>query len=129
MKTSLERLTDSAAAEGLLDVAYANVDSPYGPLLVAVDLSAQPAQGGAQDPRLAALGRQIAATKDVASVSPPSVNGDGTAAVFTVTRGCDSRASRAISSASSQIKPKNSLTWCTSPALGAPRRPCSSADK
>jgi RND superfamily putative drug exporter len=56
-----------------------------GPLLVAVDLSAQPAQGGAQDPRLAALGRDLASAADVASVAPPSVNGDGTAAVFTVT--------------------------------------------
>jgi methylated-DNA-[protein]-cysteine S-methyltransferase len=28
-------LTERAAAEGLLDVAYANVDSPFGPLLVA----------------------------------------------------------------------------------------------
>jgi methylated-DNA-[protein]-cysteine S-methyltransferase len=35
MKTSLEQLTDRAAAEGLLDVAYAMVDSPFGPLLVA----------------------------------------------------------------------------------------------
>lgn len=35
MKTSLERLTERAAAEGLLDVAYAKVDSPFGPLLVA----------------------------------------------------------------------------------------------
>ncbi|WP_051223008.1 MMPL family transporter [Conexibacter woesei] len=56
-----------------------------GPLLVAVDLSAQPAKGGAQDPRLAALGRDLASAADVASVAPPSVNGDGTAAVFTVT--------------------------------------------
>jgi len=35
MKTSLEHLAERAAAEGLLDVAYANVDSPFGPLLVA----------------------------------------------------------------------------------------------
>ncbi len=35
MKASLELLADRAAAEGLLDVAYANVDSPFGPLLVA----------------------------------------------------------------------------------------------
>jgi methylated-DNA-[protein]-cysteine S-methyltransferase len=35
MKTSLEHLTERAAAEGLLDVAYATVDSPFGPLLVA----------------------------------------------------------------------------------------------
>lgn len=35
MKAELQRLADSAAAEGLLDVAYANVDSPFGPLLVA----------------------------------------------------------------------------------------------
>jgi len=33
--TSLRRLTERAAAEGLLDVAYANVDSPFGTLLVA----------------------------------------------------------------------------------------------
>jgi methylated-DNA-[protein]-cysteine S-methyltransferase len=35
MKASLERLTDRAAAEGLLDVAYATADSPFGPLLLA----------------------------------------------------------------------------------------------
>jgi methylated-DNA-[protein]-cysteine S-methyltransferase len=35
MKTSLEHFADRAAAEGLLDVAYATVDSPFGPLLVA----------------------------------------------------------------------------------------------
>lgn len=35
MKTSIENLTERAAAEGLLDVAYATVDSPFGPLLVA----------------------------------------------------------------------------------------------
>ncbi len=35
MKASLERLADRAAAEGLLDVAYAIADSPFGPLLLA----------------------------------------------------------------------------------------------
>jgi methylated-DNA-[protein]-cysteine S-methyltransferase len=35
MKAELKRLADRAAAEGLLDVAYANVDSPFGPLLIA----------------------------------------------------------------------------------------------
>jgi methylated-DNA-[protein]-cysteine S-methyltransferase len=35
MRTSLQRLTERAEAEGLLDVAYANVDSPFGPLLLA----------------------------------------------------------------------------------------------
>jgi methylated-DNA-[protein]-cysteine S-methyltransferase len=35
MKPELQRLTERAATEGLLDVAYANVDSPFGPLLVA----------------------------------------------------------------------------------------------
>lgn len=35
MKAELERLTDRAAEEGLLDVAYATLDSPFGPLLVA----------------------------------------------------------------------------------------------
>jgi methylated-DNA-[protein]-cysteine S-methyltransferase len=35
MKAELQRLADRAAAEGLLDVAYATVDSPFGPLLVA----------------------------------------------------------------------------------------------
>jgi methylated-DNA-[protein]-cysteine S-methyltransferase len=35
MKTSLEHFADRAATEGLLDVAYATVDSPFGPLLVA----------------------------------------------------------------------------------------------
>lgn len=35
MKKSLEQLTDRADAEGLLDVGYATVDTPFGPLLVA----------------------------------------------------------------------------------------------
>ena len=35
MRKTLERLSDRAAAEGLLDVAYATVDSPFGSLLVA----------------------------------------------------------------------------------------------
>jgi methylated-DNA-[protein]-cysteine S-methyltransferase len=35
MKASLKGLADRAAEEGLLDVAYASVDSPFGPLLVA----------------------------------------------------------------------------------------------
>lgn len=35
MKKSLNQLADRAAAEGLLDVAYATVDTPFGPLLVA----------------------------------------------------------------------------------------------
>ena len=35
MKAALQRLTDRADAEGLLDVAYAIADSPFGPLLLA----------------------------------------------------------------------------------------------
>jgi len=35
MKAELKRLTDRATEEGLLDVAYAEIDSPFGPLLVA----------------------------------------------------------------------------------------------
>jgi methylated-DNA-[protein]-cysteine S-methyltransferase len=35
MKSSLEHLADRAAADGLLDVAYAIADSPFGPLLLA----------------------------------------------------------------------------------------------
>lgn len=35
MKAELKRLADRASAEGLLDVAYATVDSPFGPLLIA----------------------------------------------------------------------------------------------
>jgi methylated-DNA-[protein]-cysteine S-methyltransferase len=35
MNANLEQLTDRAAAEGLLDVAYATADSPFGPLLLA----------------------------------------------------------------------------------------------
>ncbi len=35
MKASLENLTERAATEGLLDVAYTTVDSPFGPLLIA----------------------------------------------------------------------------------------------
>jgi methylated-DNA-[protein]-cysteine S-methyltransferase len=35
MKAALQRLTDRADAEGLLDVAYTIADSPFGPLLLA----------------------------------------------------------------------------------------------
>jgi methylated-DNA-[protein]-cysteine S-methyltransferase len=35
MKASLKRLAQRADAEGLIDVAYANVDSPFGTLLIA----------------------------------------------------------------------------------------------
>src|SRR6188474_3383345 len=35
MKDALQRLATRAAAEDLLDVAYATVDSPFGPLLLA----------------------------------------------------------------------------------------------
>jgi methylated-DNA-[protein]-cysteine S-methyltransferase len=35
MRDTLQRLTERAAEEGLLDVAYANVGSPFGELLVA----------------------------------------------------------------------------------------------
>jgi methylated-DNA-[protein]-cysteine S-methyltransferase len=35
MKAELQRLAERAAAEGLLDVAYANAESPFGRLLVA----------------------------------------------------------------------------------------------
>jgi len=35
MRIALQRFTDRAAAEGLLDVAYAKVDSPFGTLLLA----------------------------------------------------------------------------------------------
>jgi methylated-DNA-[protein]-cysteine S-methyltransferase len=35
MKAELERLAERAEAENLLDVAYATVDSPFGPLLLA----------------------------------------------------------------------------------------------
>jgi methylated-DNA-[protein]-cysteine S-methyltransferase len=35
MKTALNRFAERADAEGLLDVAYATVDSPFGPLLLA----------------------------------------------------------------------------------------------
>jgi methylated-DNA-[protein]-cysteine S-methyltransferase len=35
MKKSIKALRERAAAEGLLDVAYATVDSPFGPLLLA----------------------------------------------------------------------------------------------
>ena len=46
MKASLQRLAERADAEGLLDVAYANVDSPFGPLL----LAATPARPGPRQP-------------------------------------------------------------------------------
>jgi methylated-DNA-[protein]-cysteine S-methyltransferase len=35
MKAALQRLSERAEVEGLLDVAYANLDSPFGPLLLA----------------------------------------------------------------------------------------------
>jgi methylated-DNA-[protein]-cysteine S-methyltransferase len=35
MKAALQRLSERAEAEGLLDVAYAKLDSPFGPLLLA----------------------------------------------------------------------------------------------
>jgi methylated-DNA-[protein]-cysteine S-methyltransferase len=35
MKDSLQRFAERAHEEGLLDVAYANIDSPFGPLLLA----------------------------------------------------------------------------------------------
>jgi methylated-DNA-[protein]-cysteine S-methyltransferase len=35
MKASLNRIAERAAEEGLLDVAYTNADSPFGPLLLA----------------------------------------------------------------------------------------------
>jgi len=35
MKGSLQRLAERAETEGLLDIAYATVDSPFGPLLIA----------------------------------------------------------------------------------------------
>ncbi len=35
MRATLDRLTARAAEEGLLDVAYTSVDSPFGPLLLA----------------------------------------------------------------------------------------------
>ncbi|HEX3325013.1 MAG TPA: methylated-DNA--[protein]-cysteine S-methyltransferase [Solirubrobacterales bacterium] len=35
MKATLQRLTDRADAEGLLDIAYTMSDSPFGPLLLA----------------------------------------------------------------------------------------------
>jgi methylated-DNA-[protein]-cysteine S-methyltransferase len=35
MKASLQRLAERAESEGLLDVAYATTDSPFGPLLIA----------------------------------------------------------------------------------------------
>jgi methylated-DNA-[protein]-cysteine S-methyltransferase len=35
MKTAIEKLRERAVAEGLLDVAYATTDSPFGPLLLA----------------------------------------------------------------------------------------------
>jgi methylated-DNA-[protein]-cysteine S-methyltransferase len=35
MRDSLSRLAERAAAEGLLDVAYTDMDSPFGPLLLA----------------------------------------------------------------------------------------------
>ena len=51
MKASLEHLAERAAAEGLLDVAYATVDSPFGPLLLATTPT-RPGQGRPAELRL-----------------------------------------------------------------------------
>jgi putative drug exporter of the RND superfamily len=56
-----------------------------GPLLVSVDLSAQPATQKASDPRLQSLRTDIAKTAGVAAVSQPVVNSAGTAAILNVT--------------------------------------------
>ena len=54
-----------------------------GPLLISVDLSAQPAKQG--DERLTSLAGDLTQTAGVQSAAGPLVNSDGTAAVYTVT--------------------------------------------
>jgi RND superfamily putative drug exporter len=56
-----------------------------GPLLISVDLSAQPATQKASDPRLQSLRTDIEKTSGVAAVSQPVVNSAGTAAILNVT--------------------------------------------
>ena len=58
-----------------------------GQMLVSVDLSRRPAVAGrpASDPRLETLRTDLSKARGVASVSPPLVNRDGTAALLTVT--------------------------------------------
>jgi RND superfamily putative drug exporter len=54
-----------------------------GPLLIAVTLGS-PAQGGANDPRLQTLQKDIKSTKGVATVTPAQVDKAGTTAFFNV---------------------------------------------
>ncbi len=74
MKAELQRLADRAAAEGLLDVAYTTMDSPFGTLLLATTPrglgapgAAQPGRGGAArrpgDSRLPPSARSAYATR------------------------------------------------------------------
>jgi RND superfamily putative drug exporter len=75
--------TDARRAYDAMTAAFGA--GANGPLLVAVDLTAKPADQKADDPRLQTLGKDLAATSGVQAVTPPSVNDDGTAAVLTVT--------------------------------------------
>jgi RND superfamily putative drug exporter len=87
--------TDATAQQSYHQMAHGFGFGSNGPVLVAVDLSKQPAKADpsatgqsagqlATDPRLQALRTDVAKTDGVASVTQPLVNGPGTAAVYTV---------------------------------------------
>jgi RND superfamily putative drug exporter len=82
--------TDATAQQSYHQMAHGFGFGSNGPILVAVDLSDQPAKAGqsggqlASDPRLQTLRTDMADTDGVQSVTQPLVNDAGTAAVYTV---------------------------------------------
>jgi putative drug exporter of the RND superfamily len=84
---ALPKDTTARQANDLLSEGFG--PGSAGPLLVSVQLD-RPAKPGASsspssDPRLQSLQKTLAAQHGVASVTPPLVNGKGTAAIYTVT--------------------------------------------
>jgi RND superfamily putative drug exporter len=84
---ALPKSTTARQANDLLTEGFG--PGTAGPLLVSVRLD-RPAQGSngsspATDPRLVNLEQSMAGQNGVASVTPPLVNSDGSAAVYTVT--------------------------------------------
>jgi putative drug exporter of the RND superfamily len=84
---ALPKDTTARQANDLLSEGFG--PGSAGPLLVSVQLD-RPAKPGASsspssDPRLQNLQKTLAAQHGVASVTPPLVNGKGTAAIYTVT--------------------------------------------
>ena len=80
---SLSTSTTARRAYDLMKSSFG--DGSNGPLLIAVQLSS-PATG-ADDPRIAKLQQAVSHQPDVSSVTPASLNDDGTVAVFTVVAG------------------------------------------